>query len=85
MKPLSAELINAIEIFIDSKINNLRFDKTYIGTISSVMDDGYVVKYNGTEINIKTTQTKLYKVNDHVRLCLPCGNARHAYIDSLLN
>ena len=58
----------------------LHYDKTYLGVFSSVNTNGYTVKYNGTDINIKTTATNLFKVNDHVKFCIPCGNKRKAFI-----
>lgn len=81
---ISTELLKSIEIIVNSAVKQLDFDRTYSGIISSVNKDGYTVKYNGTHINIKTSQTNVYKVNEHVRICIPCGNKRKAYIDSLI-
>ena len=58
----------------------LTFDKTYTCIISSVGQDGYTVKYNGTDINIKTKNTKMYKQWDIVKFCVPLNNKRKAYI-----
>ena len=65
---------------IDSKLKKLDFDRTYTGIISSVNKDGYTVKYSGTEINIKTTSTDVFKKGDMVKFCIPCGNKRNAFI-----
>ena len=73
---LSDQIIKAIETIC----LKLEFNKTYIGIISSVNDDGYTIKYNGTEINIKTTVVNALKKNDMVKFCIPCGNKRKAYI-----
>lgn len=73
---LSDQIIKAIEIIC----SKLEFDKTYIGIISSVNEDGYTIKYNGTEINIKTTVINVFKKNDMVKFCIPCGNKRKAFI-----
>ena len=77
---ISDEILKAIEIMIDSKLKKLDFDRTYTGIISSVNKDGYTVKYNGTEINIKTKETSIFKKGDTVKICIPCGNIRKAYI-----
>lgn len=77
---ISDEILKAIEIMIDSKLKKLDFDRTYTGIISSVNKDGYTVKYSGTEINIKTTATDVFKKGDMVKFCVPCGNKRKAYI-----
>ena len=77
---ISDEILKAIEIMIDSKLKKLDFDRTYTGIISSVNKDGYTVKYNGTEINIKTKETSIFKKGDTVKICIPCGNIRIAYI-----
>lgn len=73
---LSDQIINAVKTICA----NLEFDKTHSGVISSVNSDGYTVKYNGSEINIKTTATKVFKKNDMVKICIPCGNKRNAFI-----
>ena len=76
---ISDEILKAIEIMIDSKLKKLDFDRTYTGIISSVNKDGYTVKYSGTEINIKTTATDVFKKGDMVKFCIPCGNKMKAY------
>lgn len=58
---------------------NLYYDKTYDGIISSINSDGYTVKYNGTDINIKTSGTDVFKKGDTVKFCIPSGNKRNAY------
>lgn len=73
---LSREIIKAVK----ATCKNLPFDKTYEGIISVVNSDGYTVEYNGTSINVKTIATDLYKVGDMVKVCIPCGNNRRAYI-----
>ena len=74
------ELVKEIKRAFNHMARNLRFDKTYIGIISSVNTDGYTIKYNGTEINIKTTVINVLKKNDMVKFCIPCGNKRKAFI-----
>ena len=76
---ISDEILKAIEIMIDSKLKKLDFDRTYTGIISSVNKDGYTVKYSGTEINIKTNATDVFKKGDMVKFCVPCGNKMKAY------
>lgn len=73
---LSDQIINAVKTIC----SKLEFDKTHIGIVSSVNKDGYTVKYNGTEINIKTKETGIFKKGDTVKFCIPCGNTRKAYI-----
>lgn len=73
---LSNQLIDAVK----TVCSKLEFDKTHIGIVSSINTDGYTVKYNGTEINIKTKETSILKKGDTVKFCIPCGNTRKAYI-----
>ena len=73
---LSNQLIDAVK----TVCSKLEFDKTHIGIVSSINTDGYTVKYNGTEINIKTKETSIFKKGDAVKFCIPCGNTRKAYI-----
>lgn len=72
-------LYKEIERMIKTVCNKLDFDRTYTGIISSVNKDGYTVKYNGTEINIKTNATDVFKKGDMVKFCVPCGNKMKAY------
>ena len=80
MSKISDEILKSIEIIVNNVAKRLDFDRTYTGIVSAVNSDGYTVKYNGTEINIKTTAIGVYKVNDAVKFCIPCGNKRKAYI-----
>lgn len=61
-------------------IEKAHFDKTHTGVVKSVKSDGYVVAYNGTEIHIKTNFTGIYKRNDIVKFCIPCGNKGNAFL-----
>lgn len=77
----------AIDILADQIIHTvktvcskLEFDKTYFGIISDIKSDGYVIKYNGTDINIKTNAIHVFKKGDTVKFCIPCGNKRKAFI-----
>lgn len=74
------ELVKEIKRAFNHMARNLPFDKTYTGIISSVNTDGYTIKYNGTEINIKTTVINVLKKSDMVKFCIPCGNKRKAFI-----
>ena len=72
---LVSEMIKGVKTFC----KKLDFDRTHTGVVSSVNSDGYTVKYNGTEINIKTNATDVFKKGDMVKFCVPCGNKRKAY------
>ena len=72
---LVSEMIKGVKTFC----KKLDFDRTYIGIVSAVNSDGYTVKYSGTEINIKTTATDVFKKGDMVTFCVPCGNKMKAY------
>ncbi len=72
---LVSEIIKGVKAFC----KKLDFDRTHTGIVSSVNKDGYTVKYNGTEINIKTNATDVFKKGDMVNFCIPCGNKRKAY------
>lgn len=74
-----AELAVQIKRIAKTLIEKAHFDRTHTGIVSSVNIDGYTVKYNGTEINIKTTATDVFKKGDMVKFCVPCGNKMKAY------
>lgn len=73
-------LILEIKKCINNIVKKLDFDRTYIGIVSTVNSDGYTIKYNGTDIKIKTSATNIFKSNDTVKFCVPCGNKRKAFI-----
>lgn len=80
------ESSRALEVLISQIIKitkeyckKLDFDRTYTGVISAVNKDGYTVKYNGTDITIKTSATDVFKVSELVKFCVPCMNKRRAY------
>lgn len=79
MGKIKDEIIKAIDIIIDTKLDKLNFDRTYIGIVSEVLPDGYTIKYNGTEITIKETVQK-YKKGDTIKFCMPCNNKKNAFI-----
>ena len=81
---ISDEILKSIEIMIESAFNKRKTTEVYIGNISSVNSDGYTVKYNGKEIRIKTKATNVFKRNDIVKFCIPCGNKRNAFLLSEL-
>lgn len=77
---VSDDILQAIDTIVDKKIEKMNLDLTYSGIVSAVNSDGYTVEYNGTNINVKTTAIDLYKVGDMVKVCIPSGNKRRAYI-----
>lgn len=73
-------LMSEIKKYVQIITKNLDFDRTYTGIVSAVNSDGYTVKYNGTDIKIKTSATNVLNINDIVKFCVPCGNKRKAYL-----
>lgn len=74
------ELVRQVKKIVKHFISKAEFDKTYTGIVAAVNDNRYTVKYNGTEIIIRTTATDLYKKGDAVKFCIPCNNLRKAYL-----
>ena len=74
------ELVRQVKKIVKHFISKAGFDKTYTGIVATVNDNGDTVKYNGTEITIRTTATDLYKKCDAVKFCIPCNNLRKAYL-----
>lgn len=72
-------LSKVITFAFEKMITKAKFDRTYEGIISAVNNDGYTVEYAGTRIRIKS-HTGTYDIGDKVRICIPSGNRRKAYI-----
>ena len=41
MTDIKKEILNAVDIIIEQKINNLQFDKTVKGTVIEILNDNY--------------------------------------------
>lgn len=61
-------------------VENANFDRTYTGVISSVESDGYVVQYVGKSLKVKAKNMSIYKEGDIVKICIPMGDTKKAYI-----
>ena len=73
-------LSKVITCAFEKLIIKAKFDRTYEGIISAVNNDGYTVEYAGTRIRIKTSAVNIYNIGEKVRICIPMGNKRKAYI-----
>ena len=74
------ELVKQVKKMVKHFISKSDFDRTYTGIVAAVNDNGYTVKYNGTEITIRTTATDMYKKGEQVKFCVPTNNIRKAYL-----
>lgn len=76
LRMLLTGLINKVKVLIE----NATFDRTYIGVVSVVESDGYVVQYAGKSLKVKATNISMYKVGDIVRICIPMADKKKAFI-----
>ena len=79
LKSITDELYKAVELLIDKKLSQLRFDRTVTGRIVKETDGGYIVAFEGNKVTIKSEAQ--YKNGSIVRVHLPQNNLNNAYID----
>lgn len=74
------EILKAIEILVDQKLNSLSFDNTIDGKIIRKTSIGYLVSVAGDNIDIPVLGNGTFKTNDIVKVHLPQNNIKNAYI-----
>lgn len=80
MKSITDELYKAVELLIDKKLSELRFDRTVTGRIVKETDGGYIVAFEGIKVNAKLYGNGEYHKGDSVLVHLPQNNINQAYI-----
>lgn len=80
MKDIKQEVLNAIDILIDKKIDRLKFDKTVKGTIIKVLDNNYYeVNISGVVYKLKYTK-EILKIHSSVWVLIPNNDYKSMFI-----
>lgn len=77
---ITDKILKAIEIMIDNKLSQLRFDRTVDARIIDKIEKGYTVMIDGVRITVKSYGDSVYKKGDEVKVLLPQNNINQAYI-----
>lgn len=77
---ITDKILKAIEIMIDNKLSQLRFDRTVDTRIIDKIEKGYTVMIDGVRITVKSYGDSVYKKGDEVKVLLPQNNINQAYI-----
>lgn len=77
---ITDKILKAIEIMIDNKLSQLRFDRTVDTRIIDKTEKGYTVMIDGVRITVKSYGDSVYKKGDEVKVLLPQNNINQAYI-----
>lgn len=80
MGKIADEILKAIEILIDKKINALPFDRTIDGKIIRKTSTGYLVSIEGDDIDIPVLGDGTFYQNDIVKIHIPQNDIKNAYI-----
>lgn len=80
MKSITDELYKAVELLIDKKLSQLRFDRTVDSRIIDKTEKGYTVMINGVRTTAKSYGDSVYKTGDEVKVLLPQNNINNACI-----
>lgn len=77
---ITDKILKTIEIMIDNKLSQLRFDRTVDARIIDKIEKGYTVMIDGVRITVKSYGDSVYKKGDEVKVLLPQNNINQAYI-----
>ena len=79
---IRSELLNSIQILIDTAISKLGFDRHILGKITvDLGSNTYTVDINGETYNIKAKSGDTYIVNDIVEILILRNNFSNKIID----
>ncbi|MDI9215994.1 hypothetical protein [Clostridium tertium] len=79
---IQEEILKSVEVLVDSKMKNLKFNYYVEGKIVAVNSDStYNVKINGDTEKLKARQGLTLNVNDVVLVLVPNGNTSFKFID----
>ncbi len=80
MANIKQEFLEAIDIIVNQKINNLKFDKTVRGTVKEILnDDYYKINISGAEYTLKYTKEKL-KIYSSVYVLIPNNDYKNMFV-----
>ncbi len=82
MTNLKQTILNTIDIIVDQKIKNLKFDKTVKGTVVEILENNYYkiqiqnvfykLKYNKKNLSLHTTVYVLIPNNNYKNMFILC-------------
>ena len=80
MANIKQEFLEAIDIIVNQKVNNLKFDKTVRGTVKEVLTgDYYKINISGVEYTLKYTKEKL-KIYSLVYVLIPNNDYKNMFV-----
>lgn len=80
MANIKQEFLEAIDIIVNQKVNNLKFDKTVRGTVKEILnDDYYKINISGVEYTLKYTKEKL-KIYSLVYVLIPNNDYKNMFV-----
>lgn len=74
-------LLDGVEFYVNNAIENVPCDKTFVGVIKGISEDGYDVEVNGILYNNVQTTGGLCSVNETVNVKIPLNNYNNMYIE----
>lgn len=80
MTNIKQEILNTINIIVDQKINNLKFDKTVKGTVKEILENNYyTINISGTDYKLKYSKERL-KMYSSVYVLIPNNDYKNMFI-----
>lgn len=68
------DLLQSIDMIVSQRVQDVKFDKTIVGTIVEVKDDVYTVEYEAMKLVCYALNEAEYKVRDEVYVLIPQGD-----------
>lgn len=77
---LKQELLDSIDIIVNQKTANLKFDKTLKGTVTDILKNNYYqISISGVNHKLKYTKDEL-KLYSSVYVLIPNGDSKNMFI-----
>ena len=74
-------LVKYLNDLIDSKLRNVKVDKTYVGIVAKKTGtNSYVIHYADADRNFTTQYNNLLSVGDTVHVVLPMGSEKNKFL-----
>lgn len=80
MGKITDEILKAIDIIIDKKLETLPFNYSANGKIIKKTDKGYLVGFEGKKIDCPVLSGQEFNINDTVKVMIEQNDYKRAYI-----
>lgn len=86
MNQIKDSILKSIEILVNEKISNLKYDKTFKSTVWKINENGtYQIRYLGQPYNVHNALGTTLSLGQSVWVKIPSGTFRNMHICGIIN